>query len=78
MRRFTSIVLAMAMTICSGIVGYADDKKAEQQEELTTKPKKRSRKSKGSFIETRLCAGKESIQQEKTSAADKRKESRRT
>ncbi|MFA6736801.1 MAG: hypothetical protein WCR87_07770, partial [Saccharofermentanales bacterium] len=34
------------------------DKKAEQQEELTTKPKKRSRKSKGSFIETRLCAGK--------------------
>ena len=32
MRRFTSIVLAMAMTICSGIVGYADDKKAEQQQ----------------------------------------------
>ena len=32
MRRFTSIVLAMAMTICSGIVGYADDKKAEQLE----------------------------------------------
>ena len=39
MRRFTSIVLAMAMTICSGIVGYADDKKAEQQSPLNLSSK---------------------------------------